>query len=167
MIKKLILAVLIALPMSVFAQKFGKVNIDDVFAAMPETTAMQNQLTEAAKKYEDEFGKLQEELNKLYTDYQTIQNDTTVPESIKERRIQEIQERSQNVEKFRETAQKDLANLNQQLAAPIEQKIQEAISSVGKEGGFTMLFPDQQMLILYSGSDVIDATPLVKAKLGL
>ena len=57
------------------AQKFGIVDADQIIQAMPETTAAQSQLEETSKKYETENQKLQEELNKLYTDFQTIQND--------------------------------------------------------------------------------------------
>jgi outer membrane protein len=167
MIKKLLLAILIALPFSAFAQKFGVVDVNKVFTTMPEATAMQQQLSDASKKYEDEFSKLREELDKLYTDYQTIQNDPNTPETIKERRIQEIQERANKVDQFRETAQQDLSRLNEQLAAPIQQKITEAITAVGQENGYTFIFPNEQGLLLYKGSEVVDATPAVLKKLGL
>jgi outer membrane protein len=167
MIKKLILAILIALPLSTFAQKFGVVDVNKVFSSMPEATAMQQQLTDASKKYEDEFAKLREEVDKLYTEYQTIQNDPNTPESIKERRVQEIQERAAKVDQFRETAQQDLSRLNEQLAAPIQQKITDAISAVGQENGYTFIFPNEQGLLLYKGSDVVDVTPAILKKLGL
>jgi len=133
---------------------------------MPEATAMQQQLTDASKKYEDEFAKLREEVDKLYTEYQTIQNDPNTPESIKERRVQEIQERAAKVDQFRETAQQDLSRLNEQLAAPIQQKITDAISAVGQENGYTFIFPNEQGLLLYKGSDVVDVTPAILKKLG-
>ncbi len=167
MFKKIILAIALALPMSVFAQKFATVDLDQVFQSMPETTAMQTQLNEASKSYETEFAKLREELDKLFADYQTIADDANTPQSIKERRIQEIQERSNKVEQFRNTAQQDLNKLSEQLAMPIQQKMQEAIKTVGQEGGYTFIFPNEQGLILYKGADVTDITADVKAKLGI
>lgn len=167
MIKKIILALLIALPLSTFAQKFGVVDLEALFQDMPEAKAMQTQLAETSKKYEDEFAKLQEEVNKLYADYQTIQSDANTPESIKERRVQEIQERAQKVDEFRNTAEQELAKLQQQLSAPIQQKITDAVKAVGQEGGFTMLLPNDPGLILYSGADVVDVTATVKSKLGI
>jgi len=104
MFKKIVIALLLALPMSLFAQKFGVVYIEAVLSAMPETKAMQTQLTDTSKKYEDEFQKLQEEVNKLYADFQNIQNDTETPQSIKERRMQEIQDKAAKVDQFRNTA---------------------------------------------------------------
>ncbi|MCM1066985.1 MAG: OmpH family outer membrane protein [Muribaculaceae bacterium] len=167
MFKKILLAVALALPMSAMAQKFGVVDLASVFEAMPETTAMQTQLTETSKKYEDEFQKLQEEFNKLYTDYQTIVNDANTPDSIKQRRMQEIQERGQKIEQFQNTAQQDLARLQQSLMAPIQTKIQDAVKAVGTEGAFTLVLPNDPGTLLYVGNDVTDITPLVRTKLGL
>ncbi len=167
MLKKLFLALALVLPMSIFAQKFGTVNTDNLVQAMPETTAARDQIAEASKKYENEFQKLNEELNKLYTDFQAIQNDASTPETIKERRMQEIQERAQKVEQFRNTATQDLQRQNEQLMQPIITKVTEAIKSVGVEGGFTFIFPADPALVMYQGTDVIDVTPLVKTKLGI
>ncbi len=165
MIKKILLAIMIALPMCVAAQapKFGVVNTTTVFDAMPEKATAQTQLEAASKTYEDEFKKLTDELNKKYAELQSLEAST--PESIKERRMQEIQELDNKIQQFRATAQQDLQRQQQQLMAPIEEKIQSAIKAVGAENGFTFILPD--MIPLYTGSDVQDITPLVKAKLGL
>lgn len=167
MFKKIVLALLVALPLSAVAQKFGVVNVDEVFQAMPETATTQAQFTEASKKYEDEFQKLQEEINKLYTDFQTLMNDESTPESIKERRMQELQEKDQKLQQFRNTAAQDLQRLQEQLIAPIQQKMSDAIKAVGAEGGYTFIFPNEQSLILYTGTDVTDVTADVKTKLGI
>lgn len=167
MFKKIVLAILVALPLSTFAQKFGVVDLEAVFTAMPESTAMQTQLTDTSKKYEEEFQKLQEEVNKLYADFQAIQNDASTPESIKERRMQEIQEKAQKVDQFRNTAAQDLERLRESLMAPIQNKMNEAIKAVGTEGYFTFIFPKEPSLLLYTGTDVNDVTAQVKTKLGL
>ena len=145
MIKRLILAVLVALPFSALAQKFGVVDLDNVFQAMPETATAQTQLTDASKKYEDEFQKLREEVDKL----------------------NELTERDQKVQQFRNTASQDLARLQEQLMAPIQQKINDAVKAVGQEGNFTFIFPNEQGLLLYTGTDVVNVTALVKTKLGI
>lgn len=167
MFKRIILAIAVMLPMSALAQKFGVVDLESVFQAMPESATMQSQLAESSKKYEDEFQKLREELDKLYAEFQTIANDKDTPDSIKERRMQEIQEREQKANQFRNTAQQDLNRLQEQLIAPIQQKISEAVKTVGQEGDYTFIFPNEQSLLLYQGSTVVDVTAAVKAKLGL
>lgn len=167
MLKRIILAVAVIFPMSIFAQKFGVVNLDEVFQAMPETAQMTTSLSEASKKYESEFQQLQQELEKLFAEYQALNQDATTPESIKQRRVQDIQERQQKVDQFRMTAQQDLERLQNQLVAPIQQKAMAAVQTVGQEGDFTFIFPKNEMMILYQGATVIDVTNEVKAKLGL
>lgn len=163
MIKKLIIAILFALPMSVFAQKFGTVDVETIFQAMPEAEAMKTQIEKASKQYEDDFAKLQEEMNKKVTEFQALAADT--PEPIKERRMQEMQELDQKIQQFRNTAMQDLQRQQQQLQAPIEQKIIDAIKSVGSEGSYTFIFPKGSAL--YDGTNVEDVTPIVKTKLGV
>ncbi|MDE7427065.1 MAG: OmpH family outer membrane protein [Muribaculaceae bacterium] len=167
MLKKIILFIALVLPMSAFAQKFGVVNTDEVFQSLPEFTQIKTQAEDAAKKYEGEFQKLREELEKLYADFQSIAEDPNTPQAIKERRMQEIQEREAKVNQFRQTAQEDLARLQQQLVEPVQKKIMEAIQTVGQEGGYTFIFPAEQGLLLYQSSAVVDLTSTVKAKLGV
>lgn len=165
MIKKfiLVLAAAIALPVAMNAQKFGVVDPDQVLQALPEVTKMQEQLTEASKRYEDEFKKLQDEFDKKYTEFQALGEDT--PESIKERRMAELQELNDKIQQFRNTAQQDLQRQQQTLMAPIEQKFIEAVNAVGQEGGFTFIF--QEGMAAFTGKDVINVTDEVKAKLGI
>ncbi|MDE6333929.1 MAG: OmpH family outer membrane protein [Muribaculaceae bacterium] len=167
MFKKLILALAVVLPLSAFAQKFGTVKAEEVLEAMPEYTALTTQISEASKKYEAEYTKLNDEVNKLYADFQTIQNDPSTPDTIKERRMQEIQERSQKIQQFLETAQQDLARQREQGLAPITTKFNDAVKAVGQEGGYTMILPYDPGFILYQGADVVDITPAVRTKLGL
>lgn len=167
MFKKIFLALALILPLSGMAQKFGVVDIDQVFQAMPETAAMQTQLEELSKKFEAEFQKLQDEVSKLYTEYQTIQNDPTTPESIKERRIQDITEKSQKLDQFRLMAQQDIQRQQETLASPIQAKLTEAVKAVGAEGGYTFVFPNEQGLLLYVGADVTNITAEVRKKLGI
>ncbi len=167
MFKRIFLAIAVVLPMSVFAQKFGVVDLETVFQAMPESTTMRTQLEESSKKYENEFQQLREELDKLVAEFQTLSQDPNTPQSITERRLNDIQERQQKVEQFRATAQQDLNRLQEQLMAPIQQKISEAVKAVGAEGQYTFIFPNDQGLLLYQGADVVDVTAAVKTKLNL
>ena len=161
MIKKFLLAIMIALPMSVFAQKFGTVNTAELMESLPEMKTVQEQMTAASNKYQDEFSKLQEEFNKKYQEFNAL--DASTPETIKERRVQEMQELDAKIQKFRETADQDLRR--QQLMAPIQEDVMKAIQSVGAEGNYTFIF--ENGMSLYTGTDVTDVTPLVKARLGI
>lgn len=167
MFKKILLALAVVLPMTAAAQKFGTVRVEEIVSAMPEAAAMQTTLSEASKKYETEFQKLQEEVDRLYTEFQTMEKDASTPDAIKERRMQEIQEKSTKMQQFYQTANQDLQRQREQLLTPIIAKVNDAIKSVGQEGSYTFIFSEIPDMILYQGTDVTDLTPMVKAKLGL
>ncbi len=165
MMKKILLAILVALPMLAVAQspKFGVVDTQAVLEAMPDVKTVNEQIEAASKKYEDEFQKLQEQMNKEYADFQAL--DASTPESIKQRRQQEIQDLYQKLEQFRVTASQDLQRQQQQLMGPVVEKVTNAINSVGKENNLTFVF--ENTMPIYTGDDVIDITPLVKKSLGI
>lgn len=167
MIKKLLLAAIIALPMCVSAQalKFGNVNTQQVFELMPEKAAAEATLADVSKKYEDEYNKLQEEFNNKYTEFQGLAEDT--PQSIKERRLQELQESQQKIQNFQQMATQDIQKQQEVLLAPISQKLQDAIQAVGAENNFTYIFDLSMPMVIYSGAPAEDVTALVKAKLGI
>ena len=163
MFKKLLIIVLFALPFCAFAQtpqfKFGTVNTMEIFSAA------QKEYDALAKKYEDEFLKMQEEFGKKYKELMATQDSISIPENIKARRQQELAELNQRIQNFQEVVQNDLAKQQQQLLAPVEKKMRDAIKAVGDEYKFTYLF--DLNAVLFAGASSEDATPLVKAKLGL
>ena len=69
------------------------------------------------------------------------------------------------IQEFQRTASEDLQKQQEQLMAPIQQKVMEAIKGEGAAGNYTMVF--ENMVPIYTGSDVEDITPKVKARLGL
>ena len=163
MIKRLILAFLIALPSMAFAQKFGVVNTESVVSALPEYKEMQATYEAAAKKLQDENDNLREKVQKELNEYQTIPEDT--PNSIKERRTQELQELDQKIQQFSLNAQNELQQTQQRLLQPIMERVRTAIQTVGQEGSFTMIF--ENTMPVYTGTDAVDVTPQVRTKLGI
>ncbi len=164
MIKKLLVAIMIALPAMAFAQKFGTVNTQQIMQDLPDVKEAQTQLEAASKKYDDEFKNLQTEMQKKYEELQKAQEEKA-PQTILDRRMSELQDLDQKIQQFRNTASQDLQRQQEQLLAPIQQKILNAINSVGAEGNYTMVF--ENGAAVYVGTDVTDLTPAVKAKLGL
>ena len=164
MFKKLIIAILCCLPLTMVAQtlKFGTINTGEVLTAMPERAAAE-QLQDLTKRYEDEFVKLQEDFQKKYQEVQAMGD--TVPETIKMRRYEELQAMDQRIQSFRQVVEQDLAKKQEELFIPIQQKLMDAINAVGSENGFTYIFDANAAY--YKGVGNEDVTPLVKAKLGI
>ena len=163
MIKKILVALAIALPSMAFAQKFAVVDAETIMPLMPEAKAAEEKLQQASATFQNEFDKLREEIDKKYAEYQALPADT--PESIKERRQQEMQELDQKAQRFYQQAQQDLERQHMQLLQPVQEKLLNAIKTVGAEGGYSMVFPNG--IALYVGTDIVDITDAVKTKLGL
>lgn len=167
MIKKILLVLAMVLPLCSWAQapKFGVVDVESIIPKMPEFVEAQNKLGEASKTYETEYGKINEELQKKYAEFQELEKDTTTLASIKERRMQDIQELDRKAQQFAATAQQDLQRQQAQLMQPIQEKVMTAIKAIGSENGFLMIFPEGQAA--YAAPQVEDVTALVKTKLGI
>lgn len=167
MIKKILLIAALVLPMCAFAQdlKIGIVNVDEVVQKLPEYTDAQNKFVETSKRYEDELAKLNEELKRRYDDIQNMPENEL--EAIRERKVREFQEYQVKIQQFTQTAEQEMAKVQQDLMAPIEKKVQDAIRSVGQEGNFSLIEPNMNGIILYYASPVVDITNEVKAKLGV
>lgn len=163
MIKRLLLAILIAFPATMFAQKFGVINTQSLMEGMPEIKEVNEQLQAASKKYEDEFTKLREQFEKDYNDFNAL--DESTPQTIKDRRMQDLQALDARINQFRQTAQEDLQRQQQQLMAPVQEKVMKAIQTVGEEQGFTFIF--ENMMPVYTGKDVTDITDTVRTRLGI
>ena len=132
---------------------------------MPETAAAQNQLKEVSDKYEAEYKKLGEEMNRLVEEYQKMP-ENELP-AIKERKTRELSDYQQKLQQFEATAQQDLQKMYGDLMGPIQQKVAQAVESVGREGSFSLIQMYNPQLTLYRAEPVEDVTPAVKAKLGL
>lgn len=167
MIKKILLIAALVLPICASAQtlKIGLVNVDEVVQKLPEYTDAQNKFVETSKRYEDELAKLNEELKRRYDDIQNMPD--TELEAIKERKVREFQEYQVKIQQFTQTAEQEMGKVQQELMAPIEKKVQDAIRSVGQEGGYSLIQPNVGSIILYYASPVVDITNEVKAKLGV
>ena len=164
MLKKFIAAIIIAVPALTFAQgKFGIIKTQPIVEALPETKEAASQLEAASNKYQEEFKNFEDEMNKKVSEFQALGDDT--PSMIKDRKMKDLQDLNNKMNEFRSMAERDLQRQQEQLFAPIQQKVHDAIMAVGKEGSFTFIFED--MVPVYTGSDVIDITDAVKAKLGV
>ena len=164
MLKKLLLAVMVAAPMCLFAEvKIGTVDTQEVFTLMPELQTAQASLEEVNKKYQREYKALLEECHNKLQEYQALAKDT--PDTIKQRREQELNELGQKIQTFEQAANQEIQQQQQKLIAPLNDKLNTAIKAVGDENGYTYILEDSQ--VIYKNPTANDVTPLVKAKLNL
>ena len=163
--KKTILTLLVALPMSVFAQKFAHINSAEIIQAMPEYTTAQTEIQAQAKLYEDELKRMQDELKTKMEDYQ--KNEATMVDAIKQRRQQELEELNNRLEQYYQTSQQDLQKLQQTKLAAISEKVGKAIKEVGDAGGYIYVMDTTSGIPYISTTLSTEVTAQVKAKLGV
>ena len=90
-----------------------------------------------------------------------------MPETIKERRVQELQESDKKMREFERRAADDIAAQRAVLTKPLTDKIQAAIRKVGEQGAYDLVLDTAVTPVAYTGPATIDITPMVKALLGL
>ena len=161
--KKIIIAMMLALPMIASAQKFGHVNTQELFAQMPEVNQVKLKMDTIQNQYEMQLTSMNEEFQRKMQDYQT--QEATMPDAVKQIRQQELQEMNQRIQLFYQTAEQDIQKKQQELLLPVHEKMTKAIKAVGEREGYTYIFDSAAMV--HIGADAVDVMPAVKKELGI
>ena len=161
--KKIIITIMLALPMLASAQKFGHINTQELFAQMPEVAQIKLKMDTIQSQYENQLASMNEEFQKKVQDYQA--QEANMADAIKQIRQQELQEMQQRIQLFYQTAEQDIQKKQQDLLAPVHEKLAKAIKAVGERENYTYIFDSAAMV--HIGADAIDATPSVKKELGI
>lgn len=145
-------------------QKFGHVDTESLFYAMPEVKTIQTQLQTKSKEYENQ-------LKTLYTQYENIiadieKNGQTYMQAVLEQKYKDAYGLEERIVALEEKAQTDLVNLETKLFQPVEQKAYNAIQEVAKANGYNYVI-DSSLGVFLVLPDGDDLTNLVKAKLGI
>jgi outer membrane protein len=145
-------------------QKFGHVDTESLFYAMPEVKAIQTQLQNKSKEYENQ-------LKTLYTQYENIigdieANGPTYMQAVLEQKYKDAYGLEERIVALEEKAQAELVNLETKLFQPVEQKAYNAIQEVAQANGYAYVIDSSLgvFLVLPEGDDL---TNLVKAKLNI
>ena len=170
MIKKLMIVMaLVMMPVCMQAQqvKLGKVNKLEIFNMMPEKAIAEKQLQDLSDQYKAELKMLQDEFNRKYSDFQAMNLDNKTAGTIKERRMQELQENNDKIELFMKNTSEDLRKKEGELLDPIRKRIDDAIKIIGEEQGFMLIYDVNEPGVAFLGPQFEDITSLVKLQLGL
>ena len=145
------------------AQKFGHLDAQSVLLDSLSGQRLRRPLRLQLRNTRREVARMQSELETKFADYQA--KAATWPDAIRQQKERELQQLDAGLQEFGMTIQNDLAQMEQQLLAPMIERVREAIEDVGKEQGFTYIFDTSTGVTLYNGGE--DVTDLVKTKLGM
>ena len=161
MMKKLVLMLMLLAPMAVMAQKFGKVNTQQIMQALPDVAKANGEMEALQKQKENELKSMQDELNRKADEYQKGQS--TMNATAKQQKETELQGLQQKIQQAYQDGQQELQKKSSELMQPIVAKVRTAIEAVGKAGGYTYIFEDGAAV--YTGTNVVDVTKEVQAKI--
>jgi outer membrane protein len=133
--------------------KVAHIDVQDLLAKMPEMTSAKAQLDKLSKTFDTEYGT-------MVTEYQTKMKKyegeaTTTTEAINETRAKEMQDMGQRIQQYRDSAQKQLQEKEQEIVKPIMDKAKAAIIKVGKAKGYQYVM-DSASLILADGPSIFE-----------
>ena len=162
---KLTLAVVcVMFSTSLFAQKIGYVNTDEIIANMKETQDAYTQLEAYAKDLQAQAETIQVEFNNKLQEYQ--KSAETLTDAVRQLKEKELTDLNTRIQEFQQVAQQELQTKENEITAPIYEKMQAAIDEVAKAGGYAIILP-VGALIYFDETTVKDIAPEVKAKLGV
>lgn len=159
--KKLVLMLMLLAPMTMMAQKFGKVNTQTIMQALPDVAKANGELEALQKQKDNELKAMQEEFQRKADEYQ--KGASTMNATAKQQKETELQGLQQKIQQAYQDGQQELQKKSNELMQPIVAKVRAAIDVVGKAGNYTYIF--EEGAAIYTGSNVLDVTKEVQSKI--
>ena len=161
-------AIMLFICSATFAQqtmKFGHINSGEILQLMPELKQVKTQMDAEYTEKEAQLKVLQEDLQGKQQAYQQVAQDLSPAE--RTAKEQEIMEMNQKVQNYYVLSQQQMQAKQNELQAPIVQKLKAAIQEVGDEEGFLYIFELSSRVPVYNSEQSIDIGSMVKVKLGI
>ncbi len=163
--KKLFVIALAALAtLTASAQTFGRVNFQELLMLAPEMDAAREAIAASQKEAEETYSAMVEEYQGKLTQYQ--QKQATWTAAIRESKERELMEIQNRIQEFQQSISQELQQQQNQLTAPIQEKVNKAITDIAKAKGLTAVFDLSQALYL-DETKVIDLTPDARKALNI
>ena len=161
--KKLILMLMLFAPIATFAQKFGHINSQTVIESLPEYVKARAEVEGQAKAYDNDLQAMQKEIQTKAEAYD--KNKSTTNETKRTETKAELQNLYQKFQQAQQDNSQALQKLQQEKMQPIISKLQNAIKSVGKAGGYVYTMHVSSGIRYISDSLSKDVTAEVKAEM--
>lgn len=150
-------------PLSMFAQKFGHLNAQEVMASMPEFIKARGEIEASAKKYENDLTAMQDELKRKSDEYDKTKS--TMNASKQQETEASLQQMYQKIQQTYQDNQQALQKAQQEKMTPITSKLVDAIKAVGKTGGYVYIMDVSAGIPYISETLSKDVTAEVKTQL--
>lgn len=164
---KLTLAVVLVMgSTSLFAQKFGRINTQEIIMGMPETKTMQTDMEAYAKDLQNNVETISVEFNNKLQEFQ--KNLNTYSDAVRQLKQKELEDLQTRLRDFQEVAQSDYQKKQNELLAPIIDKAKAAIDKIAEANGYLAIFDTSAGALAYFNETTLtDIAPLVRKELGI
>ena len=161
--KKLILMLMLFAPMSMFAQKFGHLNSQQVMNDMPEFVKARGEIEATAKQYENDLKAMQDELQRKAQEYEKTKS--TMNATKQKETEEELMKLNEKIRTAYTDNSQALQKAQQEKMQPITAKLVNAIQAVGKAGNYVYIMDITSGIPYISQTLSEDVTSKVKAEL--
>jgi outer membrane protein len=147
--------------------KIGYTNVELLMDLMPEMEQIAADVQDYQAQLQTNIQTKAQDFQKKVQAYQ--QAAPTMTEDARAAKEQELQKLQQDLQKYEQDAQVSYQNKLQELLAPVQQKVFNAINAVAAENNYSHVFSEsagQSPILLYT-RDEDKFTELVLAKLGI
>lgn len=149
-----VFALAVALP-SQAQVKVAHADADSILSSLPEFKAQLKTLETYGKQLNSTLEAKQKEFQTKYQDY--LQNEANwIPEIIQEKQ-RELQQLDQGLREFEQTSRLNLARKEEEIMAPLREKIRKGIEDVAKEMGYAYVLPGTALLYANPADDITSA----------
>ena len=159
--KKLILMLMLCAPMTMMAQKFGKVNTQQIMQSLPDVAKANGEMEALQKQKENDLKSMQDEFQRKADEYQ--KGSSTMNATAKQQKETELQTLQEKIQQAYQDGQQELQKKSSELMQPIVAKVRTAIEAVGNAGNYTVIFEDGAAV--YTGTNELDVAKEVQAKI--
>ena len=162
--KIFVIAAMALLTLSASAQKLGKVNFVELIQLMPEADAARATMAASSKEAEETYAAMVEEYQAKSNQYQ--QKSASWTAAIKEAKEKELYDIQTRINEFQQSIQQELAQQQNQLMAPLQEKAQKVVSDLAKAQGIAAVF-DASSALYFDENAVVDLTQAARKELGI
>ena len=165
----LVLTLAIALFQSptLFAQKYGYLNLNNLLEEMPAAKAANSTLETYQKKFEEDITVKATAFQERYMAILKEVESGTLSQIQIQQKEAELKQEQEALKKMESDAQLKIMQRREELLAPILQSLEEAVNAVAEENGYNVIFNESVFNALLYVDEANNVAPLVKKKLGI
>ena len=166
--KKILVALLMMAPMSLFAQKFAHFNMTNVLPEMEEYKTASAEVQKLATQYQEELERLQKEYQTKAEEFQKLSEEGQTTQAILQSKATDLQKMEQSIQDFSQASQQDLQKQQSEKMESIQTKVMAAIKKIGEAGNYIYIVDISSGAVSFINESLsTDVTAQVRAELGI